>query len=178
MKDCRNYNRNHFFFAWDLYSLFFIQGVFKSHLKKNHPHLKCQFPPKIPIWTKSLLYKCSEKWLSPFPPPPPITQGGANYVLYLIVCTPNKGKQANVWWSSVKVCLSLFFNSKNDNFCLDILFFQRKNVQLVFWKHPDMTLSRLLFWVLDNLGFAVILPSMLMIFSTWSVIMDLIYGNN
>ena len=26
-----------FFFAWDLYSQFFIQGVFKSHLKKITP---------------------------------------------------------------------------------------------------------------------------------------------
>ena len=50
-----------FFFFWDSYSLFFIQGVFKSHLKKNHPHLKCQFPVKIPIWRKSLPYKPSEK---------------------------------------------------------------------------------------------------------------------
>ena len=50
-----------FFFFWDSYSLFFIQGVFKPHLKKNHPHLKCQFPVKIPIWRKSLPYKPSEK---------------------------------------------------------------------------------------------------------------------
>ena len=57
-----SYNRNlFFFFFWDSYSLFFIQGVFKSHLKKNHPHLKCQFPVKIPIWRKSLPYKPSEK---------------------------------------------------------------------------------------------------------------------
>ena len=34
------------------------------------PHLKCQFPPKISIWPKSLLYKPFEKWLNP-----PITQG-------------------------------------------------------------------------------------------------------
>ena len=56
-----------FFFAWDLYSLFFVQGVFKSHLKKNHPHQKWQFLPKIPIWPKSLLCKCSEKWFSSSP---------------------------------------------------------------------------------------------------------------
>ena len=31
-----------FFFAWDLHSLFFIQGDFKSHLKKSPP-------PKVPI---------------------------------------------------------------------------------------------------------------------------------
>ena len=71
-----------FFFAWDLYALFFIQGVFKSHLKKNHPHLKCQFPPKIPIWPKSLLYKCFGKWLSP-PPPllPPSPKWGCELCL-------------------------------------------------------------------------------------------------
>ena len=54
-----------FFFFLDSYSLFFMQGVSKSHMKKNNPHLKCQSPPKIPIWTKSLLYKPSEKWLNP-----------------------------------------------------------------------------------------------------------------
>ena len=47
---------------------FFIPGVFKSHLEKNHSHLKCQFPPKIPIWPKFLLYKRYEKWLSPHHP--------------------------------------------------------------------------------------------------------------
>ena len=52
------------FFVWSLYSLLFLQGVFKSHLKKS-PHLKCQFPPKIPIWSKSLLHKPFEKWLNP-----------------------------------------------------------------------------------------------------------------
>ena len=56
------------FFVWDLYSLFFKQGAFKSHLKKNKSHLKCQFPPKIPIWPMSLLYKLHEKWLTPISP--------------------------------------------------------------------------------------------------------------
>ena len=55
-------------------------GSFQVLPKKNHPHLKCQFPPKTPILPKSLLYKHSEKWLSPSPPSPLITQGGsANY---------------------------------------------------------------------------------------------------
>ena len=35
-----------FFFAWDLYSLFFIQRVFKSHLKKITP-------PEVPIPTQN-----------------------------------------------------------------------------------------------------------------------------
>ena len=42
-------SQNHFFFfggAWDLYSLFFIQGVFKSHIKKSPP-------PKVPIPTQN-----------------------------------------------------------------------------------------------------------------------------
>ena len=46
-------------------------GSFQVLPKKNHPHLKCQFPPKTPILPKSLLYKHSEKWLSPSPPLPP-----------------------------------------------------------------------------------------------------------
>ena len=54
-----------FFFFFVSYSLFFIQGVSKSHMKKNNPHLKCHSPPKISTWTKSLLYKTSEKWLNP-----------------------------------------------------------------------------------------------------------------
>ena len=36
-----------FFLAWDLYSLLFIQGVFKSHLKKITPTYKVPIPPKI-----------------------------------------------------------------------------------------------------------------------------------
>ena len=46
--------------------------VYIGSFQKNHPHLKCQFPPKIPIWSKSLLYKWTEKWLSP----PPYYQKG------------------------------------------------------------------------------------------------------
>ena len=62
------------FFVWDSYSLFFIYaGNFQVPPEQNHPRPKCQFPLKIPIWPKFLLYKPSEKWLNP---PPPITQGG------------------------------------------------------------------------------------------------------
>ena len=28
-------------------------------------HPKCQFPPKIPIWTNFLLYEISEEWFNP-----------------------------------------------------------------------------------------------------------------
>ena len=34
------------FFAWDLYSLFFIQGIFKSHLKKITPTWSANSHPK------------------------------------------------------------------------------------------------------------------------------------
>ena len=48
-----------FFFAWDLYSLlFFIKGVFKSHLKKAPP--PSQFPSKTLIWPKSLTKKLTD----------------------------------------------------------------------------------------------------------------------
>ena len=46
---------------------FFYTGSFEVPLEKNHPRRNCQFPPKIPIWPKSLLYKPSEKWLNPLP---------------------------------------------------------------------------------------------------------------
>ena len=58
-----------------LFLLEICTGSFQVPPKKNHPHLQCQFPPKIPIWSKSLLYECCEKWLSPPASPPPITQG-------------------------------------------------------------------------------------------------------
>ena len=49
------------FFVWDSYSLFFIYGEnFQVPPEKNHHHPKCQLPPKILIWHKSLLYKPSE----------------------------------------------------------------------------------------------------------------------
>ena len=50
----------------------FYTGSFQVPPKKNQPNLKYQFPPKISIWPKSLLYKGSEKWLSL----PPMTHGG------------------------------------------------------------------------------------------------------
>ena len=59
------------FFAWNFYSLFFYTESFQVPPEKNHSHLKCQFSPKIQIWSKWLLYKRSEKWLSSRPPPPP-----------------------------------------------------------------------------------------------------------
>ena len=60
-------------------------GSFQVPPEKNHPHLKCQFPPKIPIWPKSLLYKHYEKWLSlpPLPPPPHHPVGSVNYEWHL-----------------------------------------------------------------------------------------------
>ena len=49
----QNYKRNHFsfFFFFCLRYLFtiFYTGSLKVPPQKNQPHLKCQFPPKIPI---------------------------------------------------------------------------------------------------------------------------------
>ena len=50
-----------FFWLRFLFTIFY-RGSFQVPPEKNHPHLKCQFPPKIPIWPNCLLYKCSEKW--------------------------------------------------------------------------------------------------------------------
>ena len=66
LRNCRNYNQDNFF-PWDLYSIFLYREL-SSPSWENHPHLKCQFPSKIRIWPKSILYKHSEKWLSPLPP--------------------------------------------------------------------------------------------------------------
>ena len=64
MRNCGNYNQNHFSFAWDSYILFHT-GNLQVPLEKNQSLLKYQFPPKILIWPKSVLYKHFEKWLSP-----------------------------------------------------------------------------------------------------------------
>ena len=47
---------------WFVFAIVYT-GSFQVQPEKNHPHLKCQFPPRILIWPKSLLYKHSEKWL-------------------------------------------------------------------------------------------------------------------
>ena len=44
-------------------SLFFIQGFLKPHLKKNQPHLTCQFPSKSQF-DLSPSYITSEKWFN------------------------------------------------------------------------------------------------------------------
>ena len=68
--------------------------------KKNRPHLKCQFPPKIPIWPMSLLYKCSEKWLSR-PPPPPSPKGrGGGWMVQTMCPHP-------LWSKSVRKIFSM-----------------------------------------------------------------------
>ena len=51
-----------FLFEIQIHYFLYIQGIFKSHLKKI-------IPLKIPIWPKFLLYK-PEKWLTRPPPPP------------------------------------------------------------------------------------------------------------
>ena len=79
MRNCRNYNWNHLFFFFFclrcVFSIFYV-GSFQVPPEKNHCHLKCQFPHKIPIWPKSLLYEHSEKWLSPTPHPQSPRGGG------------------------------------------------------------------------------------------------------
>ena len=75
MRNRRNYNRNHFFCLRFVFTIFYTAS-FQVPPEKNHPYLKSQFPPKIPIWPKSLLHKRSEKWVSPPSPPSPRRGGG------------------------------------------------------------------------------------------------------
>ena len=72
-----------FFFAWDLYSLFFIQGVFKSHLKKSPPTEK-----PIPTQNSNLISPIWAFWKMA-QPPSPMRGGGvglgiASYVCYTV----------------------------------------------------------------------------------------------
>ena len=61
MRNCRNYKWNYFFLL-EICIHYFLYREFSSPTWKKSP------PPKVPIlWPKSLLYKCSEKWLSPSP---------------------------------------------------------------------------------------------------------------
>ena len=62
-----------FFYCLRYVITIFYTGSFQIPPKKDHPHLKCQFPPKIPVWTKPLLYERSEK-ITQLPPLPSITQ--------------------------------------------------------------------------------------------------------
>ena len=69
-KNLRNYTNyiwNHFVF-----SIFYTESFQVPH-EKNHPHLKCQLPPKITIWHTSL--HILKNGSTPSPSPPIITQG-------------------------------------------------------------------------------------------------------
>ena len=71
-----------FFFCLRFVFTIFYTGSFQVPTKKNHPHLKCQFQPKIPIWPKSNMNIVKNG--SALPPPPPSPRGNANYVLSTI----------------------------------------------------------------------------------------------
>ena len=57
------HNKNHVFCLRFIITIFYT-GSFQVPPVKNHPHLKYQFPPKISVLPKSLLYKPSEKQLN------------------------------------------------------------------------------------------------------------------
>ena len=90
-----------FFFLLEICIHYFSYWEFSSPTwkKSNHPHLKCQFPPKIPIWPKSLLYQRSEKWLSPCSP---ITQRGCE-LLNTLHKKLSQYAKAVAWRCSIKM---------------------------------------------------------------------------
>ena len=45
MGNCGNYHRNHLFCLRFVFTIF-CTGSFQVPPEKNHPHLKCRFPPK------------------------------------------------------------------------------------------------------------------------------------
>ena len=60
-----------------MYSLFFIQGVFKSHLKKITPTKSANSHPKFQIDQSPSYMNVLKKWLSPSP----ITEGAVRTML-------------------------------------------------------------------------------------------------
>ena len=86
---------------WRFVFTIFYTWSFQVSPEQNHPYLKCQFPPKISIWPKSLLYKHYEKWLSPphthtHLPPSPITPGRG-------------GGGGELWWVCILISVSILF---------------------------------------------------------------------
>ena len=78
------------FFLFEIYIHYFYiyTGNFQVPPEKNNLHSNCQFPPKIPIWPKSLLYKPSEKWLNtPIPSPTGHENYGICQCIFLVVIT-------------------------------------------------------------------------------------------
>ena len=71
--------RNHLFVCLRLIFTVFYTGRFQVPPERNRPHRKWRFPPKIPIWPKSLLYKPSEKCFKT----PHHSRMGANYERYI-----------------------------------------------------------------------------------------------
>ena len=91
------------FFAWDFYSLFFIYSGRSFQVPSvNHPQLKCQFPPKIPVWPKSLLCKHPQICMAQPPTPPPWHMGSANYanLLFLTDNVKLDGIQSKIKWKT------------------------------------------------------------------------------
>ena len=72
-----------FFCLRFVFTIFYI-GSFRVPSKKNHSHLKCQFPPQIQVWPKSLIHKRSENGSTL--PHPHITpgEGGWGCELWLL----------------------------------------------------------------------------------------------
>ena len=115
VRNGRNYNWNRFF-VYDSYSLTSIYtGNFQVPPEKNHPNPNFQFPPKIPIWPKFLLYEPSENGSAPstLPPPPPLSpRGDANYdilmdrSMYIFNC--NKTVEA---WNHNEIFIRLSLNN-------------------------------------------------------------------
>ena len=66
---CSNYIWNHFLFGIRIHYL--LHREFSSSTWKKSPHLKCQFPPKITIWHKSLHIHVLKNGSTPPPPLPP-----------------------------------------------------------------------------------------------------------
>ena len=97
-----------FFCLRYVFTIFYI-GSFQVPPKKNHPHLNCQFPLKIPTLTKSLLYERFEKWLSPLPHPSPRGAGGRT----MFLCTLFKNDPHNYFPVNLASFFRIVFLKEN-----------------------------------------------------------------
>ena len=89
------------FFAWDSYSLFLIQGIFKSHLKKITPNWSANSQPWFDL--SPFYINILKNSSTPHPPWPKEGSGGCK------LCLPRPSDLDFLWLVSEKMCVVLMF---------------------------------------------------------------------
>ena len=89
MRNCWNYNQNHFF-GWDFYSLFFIQRVLKSHLKKITHTESANSQPKSQFDQSHSYINVLKNGSAPSPSATDISVKNINKILSLLLILVDK----------------------------------------------------------------------------------------